>query len=517
MTFTTVGFAVFLAATLFVYYGLPKRLQNAVLVAASLVFYACNLPRSTGVALWQTLLPLAVLLANIWFTFVLARRIAAAEGGARKRFVAVGIAACVAVLCVFKYYNALMPTLLGAASFAKLALPLGISFYTFATLSYLIDVHRGDMPVCNDFVAYAAFVTFFGTITSGPICRAKALLPQLAAPRTFSAQRTCDALRLMLFGLFKWVAVANILGLYVNQIFASSATLASYSGLTLVFSAGVYALQLYFEFAGYSDIARAAALLLGIEIPVNFKTPYFATNFSGFWARWHISLSSWLQDYVFMTLVWGRWTSHIPVIGKRVEKPPMISSVALVFILSGFWHGNTWPFVVWGCLQAAFRVGEELMHQWYKKPAKKPKLWLRILKSASVFVLWSASLVFFRVGLMPGGTVHDAVSALARQFSGWSLAGFAAETSAAIQAGFYTKPMMVAVYLLFVLFALTIAACTDWMQCFRCKDAHIATLLAKQKTGVRWLCYYVLIGCVLAAYVMQSGGFGTVNFAYAGF
>ncbi|MEG2393823.1 MAG: MBOAT family O-acyltransferase [Ruthenibacterium sp.] len=517
MTFTAVSYALLLALTALLYFMLPGRMQNGVLLTASLVFYACNLPRGADIPLWQTLLPLLILCANIIFTWGMARRIALAKGKRRKTLTGLALAACVAVLCVFKYYNAFVPAVLGLADFAKLALPLGISFYTFAAVSYLIDVYRGDMPAAQKLLPYAAFITFFGTITSGPICRAQKVLPQLSAPRRFDAQRTCDALRLMLFGYFKWIAVANVLGLYVNQIFASPETLAGYRGLTLLFAAAVYAFQLYFEFAGYSDIARGTALLLGIDIPVNFKTPYFSMNFSAFWSRWHISLSTWLQDYIFMPLVWGRWTSHLPILGKRVEKPPMISSVAIVFIISGFWHGNTWPFVVWGCLQAAFRVGEELLHQWYKKPAKKPALPLRIFKTAGVFLLWSGSLVFFRVGLMNGGTVHDAVSYLGRLFTGWSPFAFAGETSAAIQAGFYTKPMMVAVYAVFVLFVLAVCVYADWLQCFRHHDTPIPCVLAKQKTSVRWGCYYVLIACVLLGYLMQSGGFGTVSFAYAQF
>lgn len=513
MTFTSVGFAVFLACVAFLYYVLPARWQNSLLLAASAVFYAFGLP-GTG-AWWQRLLPIGILAGTTAFTFYMARAIGAAQGARRKRLTRLAIVVCVAVLALFKYYNYAVPTLLGLSegSFAKLALPLGISFYTFAVISYLVDVSRGDMPAAESFIGYAAFVSFFATITSGPICRAQKLLPQLAAPRRFEAPRTVDALRLMLFGFFKQIAIANVLGLYVNVVFEQFRT---YSGLTLIFAAVCYALQLYYEFAGYSDIARGAALLLGLEIPVNFKTPYFSTNFSAFWGRWHISLSSWLQDYVFMPLVWGRWTSRIPVLGKHVQNPPMVSSVALVFLLSGFWHGNTWPFVLWGCLQAAYRVGEELLHRW-KKPAKKPKLALRTAKTAGVFVLWAASLVFFRIGLLPGGTVSDCFAYVGGMARGFSLSAFAAETSAAIQAGFYTKPVMVLVYLAFVVLVLGVGLFTDWVQCFRLKDKHIALRVATLRPLARWAVYYALIGCILAAFIMQSGGFGTVSFAYANF
>ena len=508
MTFTTAGFALFFPCVVLVFYLVPTRWQNLVLLAASCLFYGFNLGSQPLSAL--------VLALHVLFTYGMARAIERAEGARRRRLAAAAILGVIAVLAVFKYYNAALPSLLGVpeGAFAKLALPLGISFYTFATISYLVDVLRGDMPAERDFVAYAAFVTFFGTITSGPICRARQLLPQLHTPRRWDADRCADALRLCLSGLFRWVAVANILGLYVNQIFEH---LADYRGLTLIFAALLYALQLYFEFSGYSEIAQGVALALGLEIPTNFKTPYFATNFSGFWNRWHISLSGWLQDYVFMPLVWGRWTSHLPVIGKRVENPPMISSVAIVFILSGFWHGNSWPFVVWGLLQAAFRVGEELLHRFYKKPKKRPGLPLRLFKTTGVFLLWSASLVFFRVGLLSGGTVSDALSCLGRMAGGWSLGGFAAETVAAVEAGFYAKPIMVAGYFAFLAAVLALSFCADWVQCFRLRDKPVIGAVAALRPLARWAVYYLLIGCVLAAYIMQSGGFGTVSFAYAGF
>ena len=508
MTFTSAGFALFFPCVVLVYYLVPARWQNLVLLGSSCLFYGFNLGGQPLSAL--------VLILHVLFTYSMARAIERAEGTRRRRLTAAAILSVLAVLAVFKYYNALLPTLLGTAggSFAKLALPLGISFYTFATISYLVDVSRGDMPAERDLVAYAAFVTFFGTITSGPICRARQLLPQLHTPHRWDAGRCTDALRLCLSGLFRWVAVANILGLYVNQIFEH---LSDYRGLTLIFAALLYALELYFEFSGYSEIAQGVALALGLEIPTNFKTPYFATNFSGFWNRWHISLSSWLQDYVFLPLVWGRWTSRLPVIGKRVENPPMISSVAIVFILSGFWHGNSWPFVVWGVLQAVFRVGEELLHRYYKKPKKRPGLPLRTFKTVSVFLLWAASLVFFRVGLLTDGRVSDALSCLGRMFTGWSIGGFAAETAAAVEAGFYAKPIMVAGYFAFLFAVLALAFCADWVQCFKLRDKPVIGAVAKLRLPVRWAIYYLLIGCVLVAYIMQSGGFGTVSFAYAGF
>ncbi len=520
MTFTNAGFILLLICTCLAYYLPFKKHQNSVLVASSFIFYAINLPRGDNVSLLNTLIPLFALCLNTVFTWGMARLIDGSKGKRRFNLAFFAVLALVLVLCVFKYYNAFVPTVFNGfgTNFSALALPLGISFYTFATISYVVDVYRGDVTAEENLIKYAAYVTFFGTITSGPICRATKILPQISIQRKFDAQRVCDGLRLLLFGYFKWIAIANVLGLYVNEVFKSSEVLQNYNGLSLILAAACYAVQLYFEFSGYSDIARGTAMILGVDIPVNFKTPYFSTNFSGFWSSWHISLSTWLQDYVFMPLVWGRWHTRLPVIGKHLkDTPPMISSVAIVFIISGFWHGSTLPFVVWGLLQAFYRVGEELLHKYYKKPVKKPKLPLRIFKTTCVFTLWSASLVFFRIGLMPGGTISDGFSYLYRQFVGIDINDFLTQTSTAIQSGFYTRPLMVAFYVLYLILVLSIAIYCDKRSQFNHKGKHISTALATKSTFIKWAVYYILICCIILGFIMQSGGFGTVSFAYAQF
>lgn len=509
MSFTTAAYLLFLPATAILYYVVPKRLQNAVLFLASIIFYWVNLP--SGNVFGKNIIPVCVIFLSVVFVFFIAQRLAQSQK--RRLLLIIAICSLVSVLALFKYFNAIIPVLFAPASLARLAFPLGISFYTFRALSYLIDVYRGDIKAETSFVNFFAFSTFFGSIASGPITRASAVLPQLKQQRSFDAQNCADALRIMLIGFFKQIAVANVLGLSLNVIFENSR---QYYGLTLVMAALLYSLQLYFEFSGYSDIAVATGKIFGLDLMQNFKTPYFATNFSGFWARWHISLSSWLQDYIFMPLVWGRWTSRLPIIGKRVQNPPMISSVAIVFLVSGLWHGNTWCFVIWGLLMGIYRVGEELLHKYYKKPKKKPSLMLRIFKTASVFVLWSAGLVFFRMGSVADGA-EKAVNIFANMVKP-SPAGFTSELSAAIQAGFYPKPVMVAVYIAFIAFVLVLAMALDWYQCFKLKDNHISTAFTKLPLIWRWLSYYALIGIIILGFIMQSGGFGgTISTPYAGF
>ncbi|MBP8856152.1 MAG: MBOAT family protein [Oscillospiraceae bacterium] len=511
MTFTSPAFLLFLPLTLLIYYIAPKKLQNAVLLAANLLFYWFALP--AGSFLGKNVMPLCLFAASAIFTYCIARRIAQNPSN-KKALLAISILALLLVLAAFKYGNYLLPVLAGPDFLFKLAFPLGISYYTFMSVSYLVDVYRGDIPAEGSFVRFFVFVSFFGSITMGPICRASAILPALHTERHFSPQTAADAARILLIGAFKQVAVANVLGLSVDYIFQNSA---SYRGLTLIFAALFYSAQLYYQFSGYSDIAVGVGMLFGLTLPQNFKTPYFATNFSGFWARWHISLSSWLQDYVFMPLVWGKWTSHIPVLGKRVQKPPMISSVAIVFLVSGLWHGNALAFFVWGCLMAAYRVGEELLHKYYKKPQKKPSLPLRIFKSASVYVLWSAGLVFFWFGSAENG-LAKALAMFRDMGTGLFAANPAADFAAAIQNGFYPKPVMVAFYVAFMAVVLAAAVLMDWWQCFKLRDRHISTALANLPVLPRWLCYYALLGVILLAFLMQSGGYGgNIQSPYAGF
>lgn len=507
MSFTTVAYLLFLPITALLYYIVPKRQQNVVLFAASIIFYWVNLP--AGSIFGKNIMPLCVISVSVITVYLVALHLKTAKK--RKLLLGVAICSLVAVLGLFKYSGAILPVIFAPNSLVKLAFPLGISFFIFRSLSYLIDVYRGDIEAENSFVNFFAFSTFFGSIASGPITRASQVLPQLKQPHSFSPQDCADALRMMLIGFFKQIAVANVLGLSLNNIFENSE---KYFGFTLVLAALLYSLQLYFEFSGYSDIAVATGKIFGINLMQNFKTPYFATNFSGFWSRWHISLSTWLQDYIFMPLVWGRWTSHLPIIGKRVQNPPMISSVAIVFLVSGIWHGNTLSFAIWGVLMALYRVGEELLHKFYKKPKKKPSLQLRIFKTLSVFLLWSAGLVFFRMGTVKDGAM-TAFNMFANMFKGSNLV---ADYSAAIQAGFYPKPIMVLVYVAFVVFVIVVAMMMDWYQCFKLRDAHISTALTKLPIVWRWLSYYAFIGIIMLGFIMQSGGFGgTISSPYAGF
>ncbi|MDB4796068.1 MBOAT family protein, partial [Flavobacteriales bacterium] len=221
----------------------------------------------------------------------------------------------------------------------KVILPVGISFYTFQTLSYSIDIYRGNLKPTHSFINFAAFVSFFPQLVAGPIERASRLLPQIENKRVFKYEEGVAGLRLILWGMFKKVVVADTCAIYANDIFANYT---EYSGPTLMLGAVYFAFQIYGDFSGYSDIAIGTAKLFGIQLMTNFKTPYFSRDIAEFWRRWHISLSTWFRDYLY-----------IPLGGSRVGKWKSVRNVFIIFLVSGFWHGANWTFIAWGGIHAA--------------------------------------------------------------------------------------------------------------------------------------------------------------------
>lgn len=490
-SFSFFGFLLVVAA---VYLNLPQKWQNVFLLGASWFFYWKAMPRMLPVTLGICL-----------FTWLCGLGIGWRDGAHRIAFERLGVIGSLVILGFFKY-NGLLA---GVSGWQAVAMPLGISFYTFAAMSYLIDAARGDCPVEKRFIHYALFQTFFATVTQGPICRAGALLPQFDEEHRFDETRTVRALRLLALGLFKLVAVSDVLGKLVDEVFPHYRL---YGGPMLILAAVAYTFQLYFNFSGYSEVARAVGLLLGLELPENFKTPLFSTNFSGFWSRWHISLSAWLQDYLFMTLAWADTEK---LTRGKLSRLPTEFCVFMVFFLSGFWHGNTGLYIVWGLLQAVYRVGEELLHRRLGKPKKKAPARVLWGKRAVVFGLWTVSMVFFRMG-SGAFTVGDAFAYLGRCFLGLSPARFLSELYSAVYTAFYANTIMVIGYYAFLLLALALAFYLDYRRAFTFKNKPSETALAGEKH--RTVIYYLLVCFLLVGYIMQSGGFASSGFGmYAGF
>ncbi len=332
MLFNSVAFFIFLPIVFGLYWALrgSLRSQNAFLVASSYVFYGWWDWRFLGLIIFSTVLD-----------YCLSRNMTKAR-------LWLSLLGNLGVLGLFKYYNFFVDSWVNAwgalgvemhASTMQIILPVGISFYTFQTLSYSIDVYRGRLKPTSDPIAFAAFVGFFPQLVAGPIERAVKLLPQIERPRTFNYNEAVSGLRLILWGLFKKVVVADTCARYADIIFSDPS---AYSTPSLIMGAIYFSFQIYGDFSGYSDIAIGTSRLFGIRLSTNFKFPYFSRDIAEFWRRWHISLSTWFRDYLY-----------IPLGGSRGSKATVLRNVAIIFLVSGLWHGANWTFVVWGGVHAA--------------------------------------------------------------------------------------------------------------------------------------------------------------------
>lgn len=342
MLFNSIEFALFLPLIFVVYWylcGRQWRIQNVVLLAGSLVFYGWWDPRFLGLMLFSAVLDFSV--GNLIHR--------SQSVALRRGLLAVSIGVNFGILGVFKYYNFFAESLnealtscgfSPAAARLDLVLPVGISFYTFQTVSSSIDVYRGTLTPTRDLVAYLSFVTFFPQLVAGPIERAGHLLPQFLRSRDFRLQDAADGCRQALWGLFKKVVIADNCAALANQVFGAPAEA---SAAALLAGTFLFTMQIYCDFSGYSDIAVGTARLFGFSLMQNFATPYFSRDIAEFWRRWHISLSTWFRDYVYL-----------PLGGSRCSRWRMIRNTLAVFLISGLWHGANWTFIVWGLLNALY-------------------------------------------------------------------------------------------------------------------------------------------------------------------
>lgn len=340
MLFTSAEFLAFLPIVFALYWLLSHRLkwQNLLIVVASYVFY--------GWWDWRFLLLIAFTSACS-FAFGLLISQSLNEGKDRKArwFNALNIVINIAILALFKYHNffvesliSLFPRIGAEKLLLNLILPVGISFYTFQALSYTIDVYRQKIEPTRDVVQFFAYVSFFPQLVAGPIERATQLLPQFGKQKQFDYAMAVDGMRQMLWGFFKKIVVADNCAVFVDNIWGNYA---GQSGSTLLMAAFLFSIQIYCDFSGYSDIAIGCAKLFGIKLMRNFNVPYFSRDIAEFWRRWHISLTTWFRDYIY-----------IPLGGSRVSKAKVIRNTLVIFLVSGLWHGANWTFVAWGAYHA---------------------------------------------------------------------------------------------------------------------------------------------------------------------
>jgi len=342
MLFNSIGFAIFLPTIFALYwfvFNKSFRLQNLLLLVSSYFFYACWDWRFLFLLVFSTLLD--------YFTGL--KMMQAENQHSRKIWFWLSIVVNLGFLGVFKYYNFFADSFasaIGQLGFQvnpwtlNVILPVGISFYTFHGLSYVIDIYKRRIKAERNFIDYSVFVSFFPLLVAGPIERATHLLPQIQRNREFNYSNAINGLRQILWGLFKKIVIADQCAEYANLIFNNSA---NYSASTLILGAILFTFQIYGDFSGYSDIALGSARLFGIELLRNFAFPYFSRDIAEFWRRWHISLSTWFRDYLY-----------IPLGGSRGGTWMKVRNTFIIFLVSGFWHGANWTFIIWGGLNALY-------------------------------------------------------------------------------------------------------------------------------------------------------------------
>ena len=342
MLFNSLDFAIFLPIVFILYWFVAHKnlkSQNTLIVVASYVFYG-----------WWDWRFLSLIIFSTVVDYLIGQRLRSEDKQSKRKVLLwTSIVVNLGFLGFFKYYNFFLENFIDTFSLfgmqissnsLNIILPVGISFYTFQTLSYTIDVYRKKLEPTQDFIAFSSFVCFFPQLVAGPIERATNLLPQFYKKRTFVYHKAVDGMRQILWGLFKKIVIADNCAEYANQIFDNSADM---NGSALVLGAIFFTFQIYGDFSGYSDIAIGTSRLFGFDLKQNFATPYFSRDIAEFWRRWHISLSTWFRDYLY-----------IPLGGSRGGTWMKVRNTFAIFLVSGFWHGANWTFIVWGALNAIY-------------------------------------------------------------------------------------------------------------------------------------------------------------------
>lgn len=405
MLFNSINFAIFLPIVFLLYWFVANKtlkLQNLLLLVSSYFFYACWDWRFLFLLIFSTLLD--------YFGGI--KMFESANQNIKRFWFWLCVSINLGFLGVFKYYNFFAQSFATAIEHVglhvnpwsiKVILPVGISFYTFHGLSYVIDIYKGKIKPERNFIDYSVFVSFFPLLVAGPIERATHLLPQIQKARKFDYSKAVDGLRQILWGLFKKVVIADFCAGYVNTIFDTSNT---FGGSTHMVGAVFFAFQIYCDFSGYSDIALGTARLFGIELLQNFAFPYFSRDIAEFWRRWHISLSTWFRDYLY-----------IPLGGSKGGTWLKVRNTFVIFLVSGFWHGANWTFIIWGLLNALYIMPSILFNtnRNHLDTVAKNKLFPSAKELVAISITFSLTVfawIFFRAD-----SLEHAIDILSKIFS----------------------------------------------------------------------------------------------------
>lgn len=483
MLFNSWQFLLFFPLVTGLYFALPHRFRWMLLLAASAVFYMTFVPAY-----------ILILAFTILVDYGAGRLISGAEGAKRRLWLALSLVTNLGILGFFKYFNFFNDTVRGFSTLLHwnypigtlaIVLPIGLSFHIFQSLSYTIEVYRGHQQPERHLGIYALYVMFYPQLVAGPIERPQNLLHQFREEMRFDPQRVTAGLQRMLWGLFKKVVVADRLAALVNPIFDHPH---GYGGLPLVLAVVLFAVQIYCDFSGYSDIAIGAAQVMGFKLMENFRQPYFATSIREFWTRWHISLSTWFRDYLY-----------IPLGGNRVPKWRWNLNLFVVFLLSGLWHGANWTFVAWGALHGAYLVAgiwtQPLRRRWAE--------WLGIARWPALQRAWQVGVTFSLVCLawifFRAASLADAWAILTHLPVGLGdqLASPAAlaSTLKCFKASRAELSLVVAV----------VAAVfgVQWLQ----RRGSVRALLSRQPAAFRWAVYQALVLALVVFGVYENQAF----------
>ena len=481
MIFNSLIFIITFPIIILLYYSMPENVKNAFLFLISLGFYSCF--RFSYVFL---------LLAVIGITYVSALAMEGKEDSYKKRILTIDVIAAVGLLFAFKYTNMLLESLnflagrLGIGFTDRhldLILPVGISFYTFVALGYLIDVYRGRIKAERNFVDLGTFVAFFPPLLSGPIERAENLLTQVKSKKIFSQDRILNGVCRMLWGYFQKVVIADRIAVIVSAIYDNDE---KYTGIYVLMATVLYAFQIYCDFAGYSNLAIGASGILGFELRNNFNVPYKAVNISDFWDRWHISLSTWLRDYVYISLG-----------GNRKGKLKKYRNLLITFLVSGIWHGANWTFVVWGALHGFYSIVHSMIAERWKMKEGKIVTGLKMLVT---FLMVDFAWLFFRANSL--GHAFRLIGKMATDLNVFSLLN----REMAISMG------MEIIDILVLLLALFILSVVDFSK----HRINYCEKIVKAPIVIRWVVFYVAIFLILI-FGYYGPGFEAGQFIYAQF
>lgn len=476
MSFISPEYVIFFSVVIPLFFLITHRWRWVLLLVMSYVFYAYGILYYLPLIIFSTLVD-----------YVTARMIPQRESGLwRHTWLALSILTNLGVLVIFKYLDFFTSSVGAVAGYAppslNLVLPIGISFYTFQSMSYTIDVYRGHIQPEKNLGIVATYVAFFPQLVAGPIERATNLLPQFREKQVFDPAQAVEGFRLILWGVFKKVVIADRLAVYVNAVYGN---LDAHTGLTLWVATFFFAFQIYCDFSAYSDIAIGTARVMGFRLMDNFRQPYFARSVREFWARWHISLSTWFRDYVY-----------IPLGGNRVSLGRNMLNLMIVFLISGLWHGAGWTFIIWGALHGVAVVGLVWMRQanWQLIPQGGLGALLKILLT---FLFVCFTWIFFRAE-----SLSDAMYIINHLFA----PSATADISAPFMAGLLGA--QVEFLLAFALIGLLLAV--DGLTV----KSSISAGFARLPVMARWAWYYALGAAVMFSSIYGTGAQQFIYFQF---